>query len=77
MEVNILAFGQIADITAKREWQIHDVRNTIEIRKKLEEEFPLLRSMSYMIAVNKKIISEDVQLEEHSTVALLPPFSGG
>ena len=76
-EINILAFGQIADITSKRDWKIPDVKNTDEIRRKLEVEFPKLRSMNYMIAVDKKIISENVQLEDNSTVALLPPFSGG
>jgi molybdopterin synthase sulfur carrier subunit len=77
MEINLLAFGQIAGITGKSAWKIPGVKDTNSLLKKLEEEFPALAKMKYSIAVNKKVIQENTTIYENDTIALLPPFSGG
>lgn len=77
MEINILSFGQITDITAKPEFRISGVNNTDELRIKLSELFPAFRSFEYSIAVNKKVVQSNTVLNDSDTVALLPPFSGG
>jgi len=77
MEINLLAFGQIADITGKPAWKTGNVKDTDELQKKLTEEFPGLRAITYAIAVNKKLVKKNTELNEADTVALLPPFSGG
>lgn len=77
MEVNILAFGQVADITGKSEWKFTHVKNTNELMQLLVSTYPLLQSINYLIAVNKKIIQGNTELHNEDTVALLPPFSGG
>ena len=77
MEINLLAFGQIADITGKLQWKMPDVNNTDDLKQKLAARFPALRAMKYSLAVNKKVISGNVALDHDDTVALLPPFSGG
>ena len=77
MEINLLAFGQIAEITGKSAWKISGVKDTNSLIKKLEEEFPALVKMKYSIAVNKKVIQETTTIYENDTIALLPPFSGG
>lgn len=77
MEINLLAFGQIAEITGKSAWKISGVKDTNSLIKNLEEEFPALVKMKYSIAVNKKVIQENTTIYENDTIALLPPFSGG
>lgn len=77
MEINLLSFGQVADITGKASLKIADVENTNELTLLLAKEYPQLQSIKYSIAVNKKIIRENTQLNHQDTVAILPPFSGG
>lgn len=77
MEINILAFGQVSDITRKAEFKLTEVKTTEELNTKLIEQFPELSSIKYAIAVNKKIVKENTILNNEDTVALLPPFSGG
>ena len=77
MEIQLLAFGQIIDITGKSIWKMSGIENTEDLIKNLEQEFPALRNARYSIAVNKKIIQENIIINENDTIALLPPFSGG
>jgi molybdopterin synthase sulfur carrier subunit len=77
MEINLLAFGQIAEITGKTTWKLSDVKDTNNLIAILEKEFPNLVNVKYSIAVNKKIIQSNTILKAEDTIALLPPFSGG
>jgi molybdopterin converting factor small subunit len=77
MKINLLVFGQLADITGKTELKISDVRNTDELNQRLAEVYPALPSIKYTMAVNKKIVQGNTLLNEEDTVALLPAFSGG
>jgi molybdopterin converting factor small subunit len=77
MEINLLVFGQIADITGKTMWKIAGVQNTDDLLQKLITDFPALKPLSYSVAVNKVIIRENTLLANEDTVAILPPFSGG
>ena len=77
MEIRLLSFGQVTDITGKDTLKIPDVKNTDELNQFLAKAWPQLESIKYSIAVNKKIIQENTQLHDQDTVAILPPFSGG
>ena len=77
MEINLLAFGQIAEITGKSTWKMTGIKDTNILIKKLEEQFPALVKTNYSIAVNKKVIQENTAITDKDTIALLPPFSGG
>ena len=77
MEINILAFGQIADIAGKNSWTIDNAEDTDSLKEKLEQRYPILKEMNYLIAVDKTIIQTNTPLSSEVTVALLPPFSGG
>jgi molybdopterin converting factor small subunit len=77
MEIYLLAFGQIAEITGKSTWKMTEIKDTNELIKKLEEQFPVFVKTNYSIAVNKKVIQENTILNDNDTIALLPPFSGG
>lgn len=77
MEINVLAFGQVADITRETSFKMPYVKNTDELDGLLVKNYPGLKSIKYSIAVNKKAIHENTELQDDDTVALLPPFSGG
>lgn len=77
MEIEILAFGQIADITGKSSIKLSGVNNTGDLTIRLVEMYPALSALKYSIAVNKKLVQVNTILTNADVVALLPPFSGG
>lgn len=77
MKIKLLAFGKLADLLPQQEWEMSGVATAGAVRLQLETEFPALKGMRYLIAVDKKIATDDSPLAENSVVALLPPFSGG
>lgn len=77
MKINILVFGNLSDIIVKTEFEISDVKDTVELNKKLTELYPALTPIKYALAINKKVVLVNTLLCEADTVALLPPFSGG
>lgn len=77
MDINLLSFGQAADITGREALKISEVKDTEELKKYLSKTWPLLQSLNYSLAVNKNIVRENTPLEHEDTVAILPPFSGG
>ncbi len=77
MGINILAFGQIAEIAGNSEWKSEGIESTDNLRLHLETDFPLLKSVKYSVAVNRRLVHGNEKLNDNDTVALLPPFSGG
>ncbi|OED39482.1 hypothetical protein AB832_04080 [Flavobacteriaceae bacterium (ex Bugula neritina AB1)] len=79
MELKVLYFGMIAEITKKRE-EILPVReqcNLNELRDMLISKYQELGSLSFKIAIDKKISKDIIVLQSTNEIALLPPFSGG
>lgn len=77
MPLNIIIFGQIADITGTNNITLENVADTNQLIEWLNSSYPSLGSAKYAIAVDKKIIKENTSLNNNNTIALLPPFSGG
>jgi sulfur-carrier protein len=76
-ELNILVFGQLADITGKGSITVPMVQDTHALRELLLQQYPELSGMSYVIAIDKKLVNGNTALSPASNIALLPPFSGG
>ncbi|MFC6095370.1 MoaD/ThiS family protein [Flavobacterium qiangtangense] len=75
MEIKIIAFGQIAEITGKEiTLEASDIDSLKII---LSEKFPALSDRKFAIAVNKKLNQVNLDLKQNDTVALMPPYSGG
>ncbi len=72
----MLAFGQLAEILGSSV-QLHDVHDTNALRQYLQEKYPAIKKIAFKTAVNKKIISSNTAIDANTTIALLPPFSGG
>ena len=77
MNVNVLFFGQLAEITGKNELLLEGIHDTEQLVDRLHETYPALKNVRFACAVDRKIVRSNTSLHEKSTVALLPPFSGG
>lgn len=76
-EINVLLFGAVADIVGKSNFVMPTPSSTDELKEQLEADYPALKNISYVVAVNKQMVTASTALEPNATVALLPPFSGG
>lgn len=74
--MEIIIFGQLTDITGGN-IQLDNIADTNHLISILKEQYPQLITAKYVIAVDKKIITENTELNNQSNIALLPPFSGG
>ena len=77
MQVKILFFGQLTDATGVSELVLDKPSDTNALIQQLNALYPGLASKKYLVAVNARTIAENTMLEDNSTIALLPPFSGG
>ena len=77
MNVNILIFGQLTDITGTSVVSINHVADTDLLLNKLYTQYPLLKEKKFLIAVDNQIIHKKTEIGEQVKIALLPPFSGG
>ena len=75
--MEIKTFGKITEIVNK-EIELLFPMNLAELKTTLEEQFPLLKTLIYSIAINDELISdEDYMIIKPQSIALMPPFSGG
>ena len=75
--INLLAFGQLVDITGQNAWQMEDIADTDQLNTILVEKYPALAQSKFLVAVNMEVIRGNALLKPGDVVALLPPFSGG
>jgi sulfur-carrier protein len=76
MTVNIIIFGQLRDALGEQ-LVLNDVSDIAGLKKRLHEQYPAMNATTYMVAINKKLVTENTGLTENCTVAILSPFSGG
>ncbi len=75
--MKIIPFGKLADILAHQSVLVDHILDTDGLRLALERQFPQIAHIQYLVAVNRKIVTENTILQDDATIALLPPFSGG
>lgn len=75
--MNILVFGQLADITKSSAISIEKANDTETLLEILYYHYPLLKQKEFLIAVDKRIVNEKSEIRDNAQIALLPPFSGG
>ncbi|MBK7233980.1 MAG: MoaD/ThiS family protein [Saprospiraceae bacterium] len=75
--IRLMCFGMLEEITGFKERQLIGKQDTDQFRIWLNDEFPELQKIDFVIAVNRKLINQNTVLKNEDEVALLPPFSGG
>lgn len=74
--ITVLFFGKLAEVAGTKA-ELPHVSSTDELLEQLRLQYPALAAEIFIIAVDKKTITENTSLTDNCTVALLPPFSGG
>lgn len=77
MKIQVMIFGQLTDIVNGNTLTLSGIADTDNLVKELNKQYPALAQVKYIIAVDKQTVTTNTNLKDGSTVALLPPFSGG
>ncbi|MDO8995129.1 MAG: MoaD/ThiS family protein [Sediminibacterium sp.] len=77
MDVQVIFFGSITDITLVDSVLLNNCTDLDSMVNDLIERYPPLANKKYFIAVNQKMVHENIKLKMGDTVAIMPPFSGG
>ncbi len=75
MNIKIIAFGQIAEITGKE--LMLETTDLDSLKLDLIKKFPELSAKKIAFAVNKRLVQNNLILNKNDVVALMPPYSGG
>ena len=77
MQVTVLFFGVLSDVVGLDNLIIQDTDNMTDLKNKLISMYPGLKDFTYTTAVNQQMVTDNLQFEDHDTVAMMPPFAGG
>jgi sulfur-carrier protein len=77
MEIKVLFFGVLTEVSGSGIKHYHDVRSLSELKIRIQDDFPELVHFDYRISVNNEIVNNDLSLKSGDEVALMPPFAGG
>ncbi len=77
MEITVLFFGVLAEVTQTSIKHYMDISSFGDLRLRIQDDFPEIIHYNYRISVNREIINNDPVLNDGDEVALLPPFTGG
>ncbi|MBL7938488.1 MAG: MoaD/ThiS family protein [Flavobacteriales bacterium] len=74
--MDVLLFGMVAEKAGAISIDV-EAGSLVELRRKLELSIPGLERLSYVIAVDRKVVLNDRALTGSEEIAVLPPFAGG
>jgi molybdopterin synthase sulfur carrier subunit len=77
MEVNVLFFGVLSEVTGSRVRHYSGVSTLDTLKEKIQDDFPDIVHYNYIISVNNTLISKDSPLNDGDEIAFMPPFAGG
>lgn len=75
--MEVLFFGQLTDITNTSSIRVEDQTDLNALKKYIFQQYPHLSNSNFIIAVDNKLVNDNIKLYEHSVVAFMPPYSGG
>ena len=77
MNVNVLFFGALVEVTKVSSMVLNDVANSEEAIELLHKKFPMLCHYKFSMALNQNFLTDSENLNDGDELALLPPFAGG
>jgi sulfur-carrier protein len=77
MEVKVLFFGVLTEVTGNDSRYYKDVKSIEELNIRIINDFPGLEHYKFRISLNNQIVDADQLLSDSDEVALMPPFAGG
>jgi molybdopterin synthase sulfur carrier subunit len=77
MQVKVLFFGILAEVTGTNCKHYSDVKSTGDLKLRIQDEFPEVVHYNFRISLNSVLTDNDLLLNDGDEVALMPPFAGG
>jgi molybdopterin converting factor small subunit len=77
MEVKVLFFGVLAEVTGAALKHYSDVGLMSDLKHRISDDYPEIVHYNFRIALNSQIIEGEQQLKDGDEIAYLPPFAGG
>lgn len=77
MEVKVLFFGVLAEVTGTNFKHYREVSSIGDLKHRIQDDFPEVVHYNFSISLNNEIINDDPKLKNGDEVALMPPFAGG
>jgi len=75
--IRLKAFGMLAEKIGADSLEIENPGSSEALRRLLLQQFPVFQSLTFRMAVDRKLIHEETDISAGQEIALLPPFSGG
>ena len=75
--MEVLFFGQVTDITNSSSLLVDTCEDLDVLKYLLFNQFPNLADAKLLIAVDNKIVHENISLNENSKISFMSPYSGG
>jgi molybdopterin synthase sulfur carrier subunit len=77
MDVKVLFFGVLSEVTGTGVKHYRDVNSIADLKIRINDDFPEIAHYNFRISVNSEITDNDLLLKTGDEVALMPPFAGG
>lgn len=77
MEVKVLFFGVLTEVTQTGLKIYHNVETLGNLMMKIRDEFPEIVNYNFRTSVNSVMVNDDPILNNGDEIALMPPFAGG
>jgi molybdopterin synthase sulfur carrier subunit len=77
MNIEILFFGQLTDISGCHSVKIENPGTTEAVKEWLCKQYPGLAGAKFVMALNNQLRVAPLKITEPSIIACMPPFSGG
>jgi len=77
MEVKVLFFGVLAEVSGTPVKHYQDVRSMGDLKLKIQDDYPEIVHYNFRVSLNSEITDEDSTLKSGDEVAFMPPFAGG
>jgi molybdopterin converting factor small subunit len=77
MEVKVLFFGVLAEVSGTSVKHYRDVKSINDLKLRINDDFPEIVHYNFRISINSEITDNNLLLKSGDEVAFLPPFAGG
>jgi len=77
MKITVKYFGMIAEAKGKNVDVFYDISDTDALWSAIKKDFPELNRFQFAVALNKKMTTGNIKLNDGDEIALLPPYAGG
>jgi molybdopterin converting factor small subunit len=76
-EITLKFYGVLAEIAGTGQTKLYDLHSVDELRSHVKSAYPGMEKHNFVFAVNNKLSQGNTVIGHGSTVAVMPPFSGG